>query len=435
MTQNTLNSPVNTPQLGSYGSPPPKGGWVGNQSWLPGGTNGEPKGTNRNQASAVIFDLARIKAEANLLAIIEPDVQFTGTTHGPRGLEYYGPCPICGLATRNGFVVQVENNTWFCRKCTGPGNFTAIDYLAVRRGYNREHLTRAQLVEIVEAITGNARAYTTPITQSPAQEPKPAALPPDEQWQTAAIQYTHDAHHTLMGKSGEGARRWLRDVRGITEGSMERFYLGYNPADRWDPPEVWGTPNGSPKKVYLPAGLVIPWVYEGEVWAINTRRKKNPDGTQPEPKYYKVRGSRAAIYNVGDLRGADTVLFTEGELDCIAAWQQVNDVLTVVTFGAAGTLPDLGKFGLFLTGASDFLAAYDNDNAGEIALEKLRAIIPHVTAVPIPAQYKDLGEFHQAGGDLYRLIEPYLPPLTEDDLTRYDPHRWATSTAETVSNR
>jgi len=56
---------------------------------------------------------------------------------------------------------------------------------------------------------------------------------------------------------------------------VRTFGLGYNPADRYEDPALWGLPSerdGRRYRIWLPRGIVIPWWIDGELWRINIRR-------------------------------------------------------------------------------------------------------------------------------------------------------------------
>jgi hypothetical protein len=81
-----------------------------------------------------------------------------------------------------------------------------------------------------------------------------------------------------------------------------------------------------------------------------------------ENKYRGVKGNRsAAIFNADDLVANQFALFSEGEFDCMVAWQELNQYLPCVTMGSATNVPDLTTWNDYLARPSYILAAYDND--------------------------------------------------------------------------
>ena len=93
----------------------------------------------------------------------------------------------------------------------------------------------------------------------------------------------------LWGPTGQQAREWL-NRRGLPDQLIQAAGLGYNPQDIHMGPALWGLPqNGSDKPVWLPAGIVIPWLIDGLLWRINIRRFEG------SPKYIGPKGTASRI--------------------------------------------------------------------------------------------------------------------------------------------
>ena len=145
---------------------------------------------------------------------------------------------------------------------------------------------------------------------------------------------------TSLGRSSPGPRadsgrtrarkahRYLAG-RGLTEDTNRVARLGFWPHDEWFSgiyPD---------RKVFVPAGVVIPWFDGPDVTLLNVRR------TEGGPKYQAVRGSRReGLYpgREGIVTGKPLVI-VEGELDALVLGQEVQGVAAVVTLGSAGTRP------------------------------------------------------------------------------------------------
>jgi hypothetical protein len=355
------------------------------------------------------YHLARINAEADLVALIGKDTPLRRKGNGPYGVEYSGPCPICHQADHDGLVVQPENKprpTWFCRRHTGPAARSAFDYLAERRGYDLEHLTGEQVSEIARALAGDTAPTITGHVLPGEREAQPARLPPAQVWQTTAAAYIQFTERNLWGEAGAQALEYLRKERGLQDGTIKAARLGYNPTGLHRPAEKWGNPNGSAEPVYLWPGITIPWIVGGEIWAINTRR---PDA-KPEDRYRKVKGSRAAIYNADRLSTTSVALYVEGELDAILAQQEAGNRLAVVSLGSGSGLPDEAVWAYHFYKPNLTLFLPDNDEAGWATAEKFaRANLARFLAlVGLPTNHKDLGDFYRAGGNVGEWITDIL---------------------------
>ncbi len=156
-----------------------------------------------------LIDLESVKAKADLLALAEAD-----TTLKRKGAkEYCGPCPICGGAKTDGFVVQPEAGRWLCRKCTAGKWRTVIDYVALRD--NLDPHDHEQLTEICRrALGGEPPTTGAQPAARPARYIKPAAVPPDEQWQRAALALIDACELALWAPEGARGLAYLNPTGG-----------------------------------------------------------------------------------------------------------------------------------------------------------------------------------------------------------------------------
>ena len=56
---------------------------------------------------------------------------------------------------------------------------------------------------------------------------------------------------------------------GLSEATVRRFCLRWNPRSLWDDPNHWG-PSGD--RIYLARGVVVPCEAIGELWYVKIRR-------------------------------------------------------------------------------------------------------------------------------------------------------------------
>jgi DNA primase len=345
-----------------------------------------------------------LPAGVDLLAIVQKDAQLkrVATTNGG---EWAGPCPFCGGDDRFRLWPQHPSGhgRWWCRRCDRSGD--AIAYLQARDG-----LSFRQAVEALGGDLAPARA-STPHRRAPPSVPD--VEPPGATWQARARAFCQYARRQLWSADGRGARAYLSEVRGLREDTVRRFGLGYNPQCLYDRPvSRWGL-SGS-KAVYLSRGIVIPCALEGVPWYVQVRRPLEGGpllaylgggpavAWRPAAKYMAVKGSAGKALFGGDrLAGKDVLLFCEGEFDAMLAWQELRDLVDVVTLGGASKgnrgLP--GRWHLRLLHYQTIVAAYDADGAGRSGAAMLAQCLRRVVQAAVPTG-GDLTGFWRAGGDL-----------------------------------
>jgi hypothetical protein len=189
---------------------------------------------------------------------------------------------------------------------------------------------------------------------------------PNEIWHKKAEQFVDQAHECLM--SDTEALTWLHEKRGICPDGARRFKLGLNSNERYfRPRESWGLPaikkqNGKSKILWLPRGLVIPYIVNGQVHRIRIRRPKSDLKGPADPPYYFVPGSSPAIMLIG--KNMKAYMVVESELDGILIAQDAGDLVGVLAMGTAISKPD-EPCAVHLSKAEDILVSLDSDTAGK----------------------------------------------------------------------
>lgn len=288
----------------------------------------------------------------DLLSLVSTPLRKIAST---RGGEYHGPCPKCGGKDR--FVVQPigggdGRGQWMCRSCH-PGWGDAIVLI--------EWLDGVDFWEACRRLDFQLPSVTLP----PDLKPPEPVNPPSDAWQARAMTVLDDAVDSLYSADGTRALAWLQ-ARGFNDDTLGYGTLGYNPADRWEAPELWGLPSDH-KKVYLPRGVVIPWFVQGGIWKMNIRRPISKAQAQAgEQKYIQPAGGSNALYNVGAIRPGQPIAIVEGELDALAIHQAAGDLAVPVATGSAAGARRARWYGA-LACASVVLVAFDSDPAGDDA--------------------------------------------------------------------
>ncbi len=175
----------------------------------------------------------------------------------------------------------------------------------------------------------------------------------------ALVEFCIRAEDHLWAPEGAEALAWLRDVRGLTDKTIRAASLGYNPEDLHEDPQDWDL-GGDHKAVWLPRGVVIPWVTAGHLWRVNIRR---PAG---EPKYIGPAGWREALYRADTLAAAAPAVLVEGELDALTIDQHAGGLAAAVATGST-TGARRARWLARLAVCGTVLVAFDGDAAGDAA--------------------------------------------------------------------
>lgn len=342
-----------------------------------------------------VLDLARQKVQ----------LKKASTTAGG---EWQGPCPGCGGTDRfHVWPNQSEGKgAYWCRSCGKWGD--NIQFLRDFEGMSfRDACARLH----IDAPDVSARQ-----SSPPPKRQKPEFLPtahadPGGNWLEKADKLVSWAAENLA-RSPEQLS-WL-SARGISAETAVQFRLGWNPGengkDLYRPRKVWGLDeitkeDGRPKALWIPRGLVIPYIAGGIVRRIRIRR---PEG---EPRYYVIPGSSMSTMLLEPGRRAFVVV--ESELDAIAVVAG-NTLAGAVGLGSVAAKPDQEAFAV-LSGALSILNALDYDAAGAKAMTWWAGQFKRSARWPVP-KGKDPGDAVRMGTDLKRWIEAGLPPaLTLED--------------------
>jgi DNA primase len=286
----------------------------------------------------------------NLLDLLSRDIQLRKVASTNKG-EFSGPCPKCGGRDRLRVWPHAETPRFWCRQCGWSGD--AIQYLRDHDGLTfREACTRV----------GRPLDDSPHAKEAPSPHPPRLAVPPSMAWQARGLEFYEAAEARLWEPVGAKALAYLYQ-RGLIDDTIRTARLGYHVRDVWDKPDSWGLPPDQ-KKIWLPAGIVFPWLIGSELWRISIRRIGDTIGI--EPRYVVVSGSGNTLFGVDTLKPNAPAMLVEGVLDALSVLQEAGDLLAVVATGSTtgGRLERwIGRLGL----ASMILVTFDADDAGEAA--------------------------------------------------------------------
>ncbi len=321
------------------------------------------------------------------------------------GGEYQSPCPMCGGTDRfHVWPAQGEYGKWWCRGCGKGGD--AIQFLRDVKGMKFQEACKYLGKDIPDV--GAAPRGGAGLNPAPAYEPRTCA-PPPETWQTKAMSFTNWAHGNLLKTEINEMQIEFLEERGINIETIKRFRLGCNPETRYRYRQAWGlseekNEKGRPKKIWLPQGLVIPYLAEGRgILRIRLRR------VEGEPRYILIPGSNTAPMVIAAHAGsglkpepAKVYIIVESELDAMLIAQEAGDIIGALALGNNCAHPDKETWPL-LKEAACILNALDYDQGGASQIKWWQQHFPQSKRWPVP-EGKDPGDYYKAGGSIREWI-------------------------------
>ena len=327
---------------------------------------------------------------------------------GTAGGEWQGPCPSCGGTDR--FHVWPEQNerkgAYWCRGCGKSGD--DIQFLRDFCGMSFRDACAELRIDLPDHR--DSRSAPPPQRTKPVFQPVSHASPADL-WQEKAEKFVAWSQAVLAANAD--ALAWLA-ARGISPETAINYRLGWNVGedgkDLYRARKGWGLPDqfkddGRPKALWIPRGLVIPYIKDGIILRIRIRR---PEG---EPRYYVLPGSSMSTMLLERTRRAFVVV--ESELDAIAV-ASCNTLAGAVALGSVSAKPDVEACAV-LRDALQILNALDYGDIGGGAVAVAKAVswwteqFARCSRWPVP-QGKDPSEAVQMGIDLEQWIKAGLPP-------------------------
>ena len=271
------------------------------------------------------------------------------------GGEYKSKCPNCqsGIDRFCIWPSQKNSGQYWCRVCEVKGDaiqfcrdFLRMTFQQACQKMNFTPQISAQFQSNKKSTFGDYRASL-----------------PFPIWQKLAKSFINYSHKNLMGD-----RHAIRELekRGFNIESIKQFYLGWNPKNLFDQRERWGfipeiKQNGSPRRQWLPEGIVIPSFEEGNPTKIKIRRS-DWFSEDTLPKYVEISGSKPAPSVYG--ARSKPVIIVESELDALLIQQEASHLVCCVALGGVSKKPDV-EMHTWLKQAPLILLSLDFDAAGK----------------------------------------------------------------------
>lgn len=313
--------------------------------------------------------------DTDLLTLIGHDVPLRkiAATHGG---EFAGPCPFCHAGVDRFRVwPNAARPGWWCRHCEKGGD--AIQYLR-EKGYS-----------YADACHALGRPLDLPRAADLPPVPPVACEAPPQKWREAAAGLVFWAQGYI-----DQALPYLTG-RGLAEKTIRAAGLGYNPAGRWSERSRWGLPKDEDgnERLWIPAGIVIPWYVGGHLWKISIRRDVVKDG---QDRYKTLPGSSNALYNADALQPGRPAALVEGPFDALAVQQAAGDLCGAAACGTSGARRIRWISALAL--CEKVLVALDADDAGDHAARYWLEVLPN--ARRLRPYYGDPAQLLQDGQDV-----------------------------------
>lgn len=320
----------------------------------------------------------------NMLNLVQEKGLFPVHSASTNGGEYKSMCPNCEDG-KDRFCIWPNQGTsgrYWCRVCEVKGD--AIQFCRDFLGMSFHQA--CQKVNINPTLRVGFQALERK-TLEPQKMPLPCSV-----WQHMAERFIDYSHKNLMEEP-----KALKELekRGFTIGTIKKFYLGWNPKDLFDQRERWGLvpevkQSGSPRRQWLPKGIVIPSFEEQGPIKIKIRRT---DWSTEDvlPKYVEISGSKSSPSVYGDR--LKPVIVVESELDAILIQQEASQLICCVALGGVCKKPDLILHKLIVNSRFT-LISLDHDVSGKNKYAFWLKNYPNLK--PWPAAYaKSIGDAAQ----------------------------------------
>lgn len=352
---------------------------------------------------------------------IAPEAKKGATTN-----EFSSPCPKCGGNDR--FLTWPDENRWFCRQCNTGGNLVAffmfadgmneleaLEQFFICQGKSTTDAADAARLAIKKQTGDPQRTYTAIRREKKANtHTKKSSKVDAGLWLEKAATLIEWAHNQLLNNQEQLA--WLRDERGLSLETVKRCKLGWNPSDLYRDRNEWGLTESlhkvtcKPKKLWIPAGLIIPgYDASGNLARIKIR-------TGGDVKYVLLSGSNTGAAFYGD-KSLQAFAVVESELDAILLGQLAPDLVCPLSSGSASIRPDAAA--LELIGGHKCLLMLDSDDAGIKSVLNIWLDLPGASPWIIPAKYgKDVTEAYKNGVDVRQFVDA---GLVDDDILAITP--------------
>lgn len=313
-----------------------------------------------------------------------------------KGGEFASACPGCD--GRDRFRIWPEeqdgNGLYWCRQCGKWGD--SIQFLMDFKGLSFKEACQDLGIQKFKSFSPGPQ-----IMRKPAEKPwEPAAgQDPEILWQEKGQKFVRWTHEQLLCHPEELS--WLSKIRGIHMDTVKKFKLGFNPQDFYRYRKTWGIASDEKKKLWIPPGLVIPYIQNDRLQRIRIRKKEE------HPRYYIIPGSCTHPMMIGQNRKAWMIV--ESELDGILLVQETGDLVGILAVGNTTGRPNQEQYRILLQSVHLMIAMDFDGQPGALASQWWLENFTDAIRWPVP-QGKDPGEAYQNGINLRNWVLAGLAP-------------------------
>jgi DNA primase len=313
--------------------------------------------------------IERLKAEVSLVRLIEG----AGHVLVRQGKDLALRCPLHAGDDTPSCVVTPAKNVWHCFGCGRGGS--VIDWVMLTRKVSFRHA--------VELLQQDSAALVAPSTTA-VRSASAVVLPSADD--AALLAEVVGWYHTALLSDADG-QAYLRG-RGLSHPDLVSTFrlgvasrtLGYRlpEKDRVQGAAVRGALQRigllrSSGHEHFAGSLVVP-VFDASGGVAEVYGRKIGRGLRPgTPLHLYLPGPHRGVFNASGIAGCESVILCEALMDAMTFWCAG---LTHVTssFGAGGFTDELLQT-LIANGTRRVWIAYDRDEAGELAAEKLASLL------------------------------------------------------------
>ena len=314
--------------------------------------------------------LERLKQQISLQRLVEA----RGIELKRHGQDLVGHCPFHDDKTPS-LVISPKQNLWHCLGACQAGG-SVIDWVMKAEGVSFRHA-----VEILRTEDGGqtTEPLSSPVKRATVPKlPTPLASAGDDARLLAQV---IDYYHQTLKQSPEALAYLER--RGIASPeAIEQFKLGYANRTLGYRLPAKNRAEGAALRgqlqrlgLYRESGhehfsgsLVVPIVNNDQVLEVYGR-KINDHLRKGTPKHLYLPGPHRGVWNVEALAVSKEIILCESLIDALSFWCAGFRNVTA-SYGVEGFTPDHLQ-ALQQHGIERVLIAYDRDNAGNAAAEKL----------------------------------------------------------------
>lgn len=312
------------------------------------------------------------------------------------GGEWAGPCPFCGGNDRfrvfetGGRVAFGMVGRYFCRQCGAKGD--AVSWFVDVEGRSFGDVSGADNKGKLSVSVRPLSRLSGPCPGGQKPQTVQSVRGCPETW---SVQAEKVLKASLAGLKTSAAAEFYKG-RGIEGKTCKALSLGWQAADSFFPPELWGETG---KKIVVPAGCVLPVHRSGRVVSLLVRRADSSLWDK-WGKWCEVRGGAKVPFICGPM-GVPLVV-CESVLCAVSVYQvTMGEVAAVALLGASKGLD--AEALAYLNEAPVVLVAGDRDEGGDAVFPMVRGVRNDAVAYSVPdkvgaSPVKDINDLLMVGG-------------------------------------